>query len=165
MGGLRTCCSRLSSLTCRSVDPRCEDCGVKGAYHGAGEKGKRKRWCAACAKAHPGSAYSGDPMCEDCPKRATWGLLEPSVGTNANRRYTDVSYRWCSGCAKQHEGAIPAVVQKPCEHCHKTSATHILPPSRARLDEGGASRFVSPCSASYRESREVVCITAHGSSD
>ena len=51
----------------KSRDHRtCEDCRVKKCSLGLPSEGHKRRWCAGCAKAHPGAKNVDIRKCEDC---------------------------------------------------------------------------------------------------
>ena len=81
----------------------CEDCALTRPTFGLPAEGK-KRWCAGCAKTHPGAQDIAHPPCEDCR------LTRPSFGLPAEGKK-----RWCGGCA--HDGALNLQSKRMCEDC------------------------------------------------
>jgi hypothetical protein len=77
------------------IHKKCEGCGLKQPNFGLPAEGKKRRWCAGCAKGHAGAVDVRNNKCEDCE------LKQPSLGLPA-----DGKARWCSGCAKGHAGAV-----------------------------------------------------------
>ena len=62
----------------------CEDCNLKHPVFGLpGEK--TRRWCASCAKQHPGAADLANKKCEDCK------MTQPKYGLPGERKGS-----WCA---------------------------------------------------------------------
>ena len=64
----------------------------------------KPRWCARCAKAHPGAADVHSRKCEDCK------LKQPTFKLPADKKK-----RWCADCARVHASAI--LDRAMCESC------------------------------------------------
>eukprot|EP01051_Picozoa_sp_SAG22_P010355 SAG22_NODE_928_length_6464_cov_2.852789_1_plen_230_part_00 len=97
--------------------PTCEDCGLKHSSFGLPEE-KKRRWCGACAKNHPGTkCLAGkSKSCEDC------GLKLPSYGMESDRKM-----KWCGACSKKYEGSVCLRKQKMCEGCGLKHTSFGLP--------------------------------------
>ena len=66
----------------------CEGCGTKQANFGTPTE-RKKRWCAACGKAHRAVNLKRQKMCEGC------GTKQAGFGTPTERKK-----RWCGECGK-----------------------------------------------------------------
>ena len=89
----------------------CEDCGARHKHFGLPGSVAR-RWCTACAKAHPGAVSLSAAVCEDCARTIPeFGL--PSV-TNARGFMVK---RWCSKCSTAHPGATRPAARLCADGC------------------------------------------------
>lgn len=95
-----------------------DQCGTVTSWGFPTEKGMR--WCAKCAKGHPGSVDKRSKKCEDCHKKwPSFGLPgKEGVGPRGGAKG-----QWCAPCAKNHPGAIDTS-KKMCEDCGETTKKH-----------------------------------------
>ena len=95
----------------RQNQQHCEDCLVKQASFGYGDR-KQRQWCSGCAKQHPGAIDKSYRLCMDCQeRRAHFG---PADGPKN---------RWCGECAGLHLGAVKARRAKAmCQTCQQKQA-------------------------------------------
>ena len=100
----------------------------------------RRRWCAACAKAHAGARDLTSKLCEDC------GLKQSSFGIPCEGRQRR---RWCAACAKVHAGARD-LTSKLCEDCG------LKQPSCAHPADGLRRRWCSACATAHEGARSVT---------
>jgi hypothetical protein len=116
---------------------KCEGCQLKARpSFGLPSEGKA-RWCAGCAKGHPGAADVVSKKCEDCGRKA------PSLGLPA-----EGIKRWCAGCAKAHAGAVNVEARKKCEHCGVKHRHFGLPAE-------GKARWCSGCAKAHTGAVDV----------
>jgi hypothetical protein len=99
----KLCADKSHPKAANIVSKRCEDCGVKSA--GFSLQGERKRrWCGACAKSHPGTVPHGK-LCDDCNQKVpVWGLR------------TEQKKRWCGDCAPS---TLVFLARRPAELVQK----------------------------------------------
>jgi hypothetical protein len=117
----------------KSRDHRtCEDCRVKACSLGLPSEGHKRRWCAGCAKAHPGAVNVDIRKCEDCR------LKQPNFGMPSDGRK-----RWCGGCARVHAGAVNVTLaRQKCETCGLKTPHH-------GLAAEGRKRWCSGCARAH----------------
>eukprot|EP01046_Picozoa_sp_COSAG06_P036370 COSAG06_NODE_4003_length_4670_cov_882.870488_2_plen_742_part_00 len=96
----------------------CEGCGTKQANFGTPTE-RKKRWCAACGKAHRVVNLKRQKMCEGC------GTKHAGFGTPTERKK-----RWCAGCGKAH-GAVNLSAHM-CEGCGTKHASFGTPTERKK---------------------------------
>src|SRR6478609_2628761 len=90
------------------IQRNCEDCKIVSAMYGSNNT---KRWCAKCAKNHPGAIDVKSTFCENCE------IIRPSYGLENDKRH-----RWCCNCAKLFTNAI-RVSGNFCKVCNVVQAS------------------------------------------
>ena len=118
---------------------KCEDCGCRGPSFSL-PPAKRRRWCAPCAKTHPGAIDRNEKvaLCEDCEQApCKFGLT------------TDGVKRWCGACAKKHTGAQNLAASTTCEDCGNLRSKFGLPAE-------GKTRWCSGCAKAHAGAVDMV---------